>query len=214
MLCGSAVTLFGAALAAIEETPHAPPPTRLHAPLPGSDGVYGRLDGSLALSLSAGAELEAGEPRASLRIGGHYLWTAGAYVRYADALGADGARPSRVLSLGVDVRPLFLPRFALDLEQGPALLDLALDSLSIDGGVFLAQPRHDSFAAERGFELGLGLGLPLRGQAEGPWLEARAERRFAEFASKAGANVHAQDAWLFSVFFSWHALTWTTEPAR
>ena len=197
------------ALALVQATPAAAQAheeaTRVHAPLPGSDGVYGRLDGSLGLTLAAGAELEADQPRAALRVAGHYLWTAGAYARYSDAFGADGGRPLRALSLGVDVRPLFLPRFALDAEQGPALLDLSLDSLSLTSGAYFAEPRGGSFGDELGFELGAGLGLPLLAEAAGPWLEARAERRFAN---------EGENAWLFSVFFSWHALTWTTEPAR
>jgi hypothetical protein len=199
LVCG--LGLLPAAAAAEGRTE----PARLHAPSPGSDGVYGRLDGSLALALSAGAELEAGEPRAALRLGGHYLWTAGAYLRYSDAFGSNGERPERVLSLGIDLRPLFLPRFALDAEHGPALLDLGLDSLSLTSGAYFAQPRGAGFGSERGFELGLGLGLPLLAGAAGPWLEARAERRFAD---------DARDSWLLSAFFSWHALTWTTEPAR
>ncbi len=199
--CGLLATL--ATPAAAQAQHGAPAVRRLHAPLPGSDGVYGRFDGSLQLSLSAGAELEASDPRAALRLAGHYFWTAGAYLRYSDALGAESERPLRVLSLGVDVRPLFLPRFALDVEQGPALLDLTLDSFSLTSGAYFAQPQVGSFGDDRGFELGLGLGVPLLAEAAGPWLELRGERRFAD---------QAENAWLFSAFFSWHALTWTTEP--
>jgi hypothetical protein len=198
--CGLLATLTTTAAAQEGDQPSA---RRLHAPLPGSDGVYGRFDGSLQVSLSAGAELEASDPRAALRLAGHYLWTAGAYLRYADAFGAEGERPLRALSLGVDVRPLFLPRFALDAEQGPALLDLALDSFSLTSGAYFAQARGASFGGERGFELGLGLGVPLLAEAAGPWLELRGERRFAD---------EAENAWLLSAFFSWHVVTWKTEP--
>jgi len=197
---GVALALAAPAAAQSEEQP-----SRVHAPLPGSDGVYGRLDNSLDLGFAAGAELEAGEPRAALRLSGHYLSTAGVYVRYSDAFGAEGERPLRTLSFGVDLKPLFLPRFAQDTEHGPALLDLSLDSLSLNSGIYFAEPRTGSFAAERGFDLGIGLGVPLLAEAAGPWLEGRAERRFAD---------EAENAWLFSVFFSWHALTWTTEPDR
>jgi hypothetical protein len=116
-----------------------------HAPLPGSDGVYGRLDGSLTLAANVGAELEDGEPRAALRISGHYLWIAGAYARYSDAFGGADLRPSRVASFGVDLRPLFLPRFARNWEQGPALLDLSLDSLSLSAGAYFSQPQARDF---------------------------------------------------------------------
>jgi hypothetical protein len=180
-------------------------PPHLHAPLPGSDGVYGRLDGSLSLGFAAGAELEGGEGRGALRIAGHYLWTAGVYARYSDRFGASGERPLRVASLGLDLRPLFLPRFGLDLEQGPALLDLTLDSLSLSTGAYFAHPPRGSFASERGFELGLGAGVPLLAEAAGPWLELRGERRFAD---------RGENAWLFSAYFSWHALTLSTDSHR
>lgn len=205
----SKLALLAIGLAAALHAPGAladapePVPYR-HAPLPGSDGVYGRLDGSLTLALSLGGELEAGEPGGALRLAGHYLWTGGVYAHYSDAFGAGSTRSRRALSFGVDVRPLFLPRFALDLEQGPALLDLALDSLALSGGAYLAQPRVGSFADERGFELGLSAGVPLLATAEGPWLELRAQRRFAD---------RGENAWLFSVMLSFHAITLTTETA-
>jgi hypothetical protein len=175
---------------------------RPHAPSPGSDGVYGRLDGSVDLGLGAGAELEAGEARTALRASGHFLSTAGAYLRYEDGFGSNEERPARALSFGIDVRPLFLPRFALDLEQGPALVDLTLDSLSLNAGAYFAEPQHDSFGHERGFDLGLGFGVPLCGEARGLWLEARAERRFAD---------RGEHAWLFSLGLAYHTLILSTD---
>lgn len=198
-----ALLTFLAALARADDGAAA---ERVHAPLPGSDGVYERLDGSLTLSGGLGAELEAGEPRAQLRLAAHYLWTAGVYARYADAFGSADERPERVASFGLDLRPLFLPRFGLDYEQGPALLDLTLDSLSLTAGTYFASTvRHELEAARRprGFEAGLGLSVPLCGSARGLWLDARAERRFAD---------HGPSAWLFTLGLSFHAVTWTTDP--
>ena len=174
----------------------------VHAPLPGADGVYGRFDGSITLGASAGAELEAGEPRGALKLSAHYLWTAGVYGRYSDSFGSASQRPLRAVSLGIDARPLFLPRFARDMEHGPALLDLTLDSFSLNAGAYFAEPSGRSFGDARGFEAGLGFGVPLFGQADGPWLEARAERRFADL----GPN-----AWLFTLSVAYHAVVWTTE---
>jgi hypothetical protein len=192
------------AASAAEADADAHPPARVYAPLPGSDGVYGRLDGKLALALSAGAELEGGEPRAAFRVSAHYLWTAGVYARYSDAFGTAERRPARALSFGVDLRPLFLPRFGLDLEEGPALVDLTLDSLSLNAGAYFAEPKAAAFGDERGFDLGLGFGLPLFGEAKGLWLDARAERRFAD---------RSASVWLFTLALSYHAITWsTTEP--
>lgn len=177
----------------------------VHAPSPGGDGVYGRLDGSLDLDLSAGVELEDAEPRAALRVSGHYLWSAGAYLRYADGFGSNDERPLRALSFGIDGRPLFLPRFALDLQQGPALLDLMLDSVSLSVGAYFAQPEDAAFADERGFDLGLGFGVPMLAEAAGPWLEARAERRFAD---------RGDSAWLFTLSLAYHTLILPTEADR
>jgi hypothetical protein len=196
--CAFSLPLLASARARAAESDSPP----LHAPLPGSDGVYGRFDGSLALAASAGAELEAGDLRGALRFSAHYLWTAGVYLRYSDAFGSADSRPGRVASLGVDLRPLFLPRFARDYEQGPALLDLTLDSLSLTAGAYFAQPRGRDFGDERGFETGLGLALPLLAQARGPWLEARGERRFAD---------RGENAWLVTLSVSFVTLTWSTD---
>ena len=205
------LAMFYGAPARADAAESPPQRERIHAPSPGSDGVYGRLDGNLALSGSLGAELEGAEPRASFRLAAHYVWTAGLYARYSDAFGTADERPQRVLSFGIDLRPLFLPRFALDLEQGPALLDLTLDSLSLTAGAYFAggrrsgpgfdERRERDFGEERGFETGLGFALPLCDAARGLWLDARAERRFAD---------HGPSAWLFTLGLSFQALTWTT----
>ena len=195
----SSAVLLGAAAARAED---ASPARRVHAPLPGDDGVYGRFDGLLALAASAGAELEGGEPRGALKLSAHYLWTAGVYARYSDAFGQAEQRPRRVASLGVDVRPLFLPRFALNDEHGPAWLDLTLDSLSLNAGAYFAQPQQGDFGDQRGFEAGLGFGVPLCGEAHGVWLDARAERRFAD---------HGPNTWLFTLSVAYHALAWPTD---
>lgn len=169
----------------------------------GDDGIYARLDANFALRFEAGAELQDGDARGALRASAHYLWTAGVYARYSDSLGRRTPQGLRVASLGVDLRPLFLPRFALDLEQGPALLDLCLDSLSLTAGAYFAKPMDASFGHLRGFETGLGLGVPLLGRTRGPWLDLRAERRFAD---------HAESAWLFSLSVGLETLVWSTDP--
>jgi hypothetical protein len=173
-----------------------------------NDGVYGRFDGSLALAGGLGAELEGKQPRGSLRLTAHYLWTAGVYARYSDAFSSPDHAAPRVLSGGVDVRPLFLPRFALDLEQGPSALDLALDSISLSAGAFFKQPPSSiggSFGSQRGFEIGLGGGVPLCGVARGLWLELRGERRFADHGELG-------NSWLVSAWLSFHAITWSNDP--
>jgi len=140
----------------------------------GGDGTYGRLDGDLDLGLALGGiiDVDHGDPGAVARVSAHWFFMAGAYVSYADGLGT-ALDPERRLGLGVDVRPLFLPRWTQDLERGPAILDLALDSLSLGLGVSFDEPAGRGFASRHAFELSLGFGLPLAGTAPGPWLEAR-----------------------------------------
>jgi hypothetical protein len=138
------------------------------------DGTYGRLDGDLDLGFGLGAlvDVDHGDPGALARVSAHWFFMAGAYVSYADGLGTE-LDPERRLGLGVDLRPLFLPRWTRDLERGPAILDLTLDSLSLGLGASIDQPSGRDFGARRAFELSLGFGVPLMGSAPGPWLEAR-----------------------------------------
>lgn len=138
------------------------------------DGTYGRLDGDLDLGLGLGAlvDLEHGEPGAAARVSGHWFFMAGAYLSYADAFGT-ALDPQRRLGVGIDLRPLFLPRWTQDWEKGPAILDLMLDSLSLGVGASFDQPQGDEFGTRRSFEASFGFGVPLAGRGPGPWLEAR-----------------------------------------
>jgi hypothetical protein len=169
---------------------------RAPEPRPATDGVYGRFNGDLDFGAGLGAELDEGALRGALRVSLHYLSTAGLYVSYRDALG-DEAELRRVLSLGVDMRPAFIPRWSKNLDRGPSFLDLAIDSVSLGLGAFWEQPPARAFAAERGFETSLGFGLPLFGHATGPWLESRAQLAF-----RGMETARAQ----FVMLLSFHAL--------
>jgi hypothetical protein len=138
------------------------------------DGTYGRLDGDLDLGLGLGAliDVDHGDLGAVARVSAHWFFMAGAYVSYADGLGTE-LDPMRRLGVGVDLRPLFLPRWTQDLERGPAILDLTLDSISLGLGASFDELEGRAFGARRAFEASLGFGVPLAGRAPGPWLEAR-----------------------------------------
>ncbi|HEX3775314.1 MAG TPA: hypothetical protein VHV51_12670, partial [Polyangiaceae bacterium] len=145
------------------------------------DGVYDRFDGDLDLGLGLGAELGSAGTVAPVARGSlHFFELAGLYSAGRFKV-RDGSAPS-LFDLGVDVRPLFVPRWAKGYENGPAWFDLALDSLSLSLGAFWAgkSPRRDS---ERGFEASLGFGLPLFARAAGPWLEARGALRYPDSAT-------------------------------
>ena len=88
----------------------------------------GRLDGDVGLSAEAGASFGAvSAATASLRA--LYLATAGAYGEVA--AGRDGYR---LEAAGVEVRPLFIPRFLRNLEGSRDVFELTVDSLSLDVG--------------------------------------------------------------------------------
>jgi hypothetical protein len=172
------------------------------------DGVYDRLDGDLDLGLGLGAEFgSAGGVAPALRASAHYFSIAGIYVE--GRMHAGEQAPPALFGLGVDLRPLFVPRWAKGYETGPSFRDLTLDSCSLSlGGYWTALPAHSPpFQTGRGFEAGLGFGLPLFARAAGPWLEARGVLRYPD----AGAR---EEAVLFAL--SWHAfvLTPLSAPPR
>ena len=163
------------------------------------DGVYGRFLGDLELSLGLGAEIDS-PTRGAARVTAHYYSMAGVYAVYRDAFSDADDGDRRVLGFGIDLRPAFIPRWARNLQQGPAFFDLWIDSISLGLGAYWAQPPGADFGAARGFEASLGAGLPLLGSAPGPWLEARGVLRWGERAE-------AEPSVL--VLLSWHAYVLT-----
>ena len=122
------------------------------------DGVYGRLDRDLALS----AGVLGGAVTAD-RV--HPAWTGAALVelraRILDSGGlfvAGEWRPegdSRV-TIGVDIRPLFLPRFLLGCMTRVRWVDLLIDSVGLDLGAAIGP-----FDAQAGVGLAIGFGVDV-----------------------------------------------------
>jgi hypothetical protein len=174
-----------------------------------SDGVYGRFEGDLEISVGAGAELDEHGQRGALRLALHYFSMIGVAATYAERLGGEGAL--RSFAAGVDLRPAFIPRWSENLEQGPGFVDLMIDSISLGLGGFWAEPPGGDFGEVRGFELSGGLGIPLFGRAPGLWLEARAVGRWAEVTSSASGRGEG----VALITLSWHAFAstpWAPEP--
>lgn len=142
-----------------------------------SDGVYDRFSGDFTFAFGLGAELGSGT-RGAVSARALYYQTLGLSVGYADAIRSE-SELRRVLFVGTEVRPLFLPRWALDMQIGAPILDLALDSLAVSAGAYFGQWGDRAFANVAGFEATLGFGVPLFGNAEGPWLETRGTYRAA-----------------------------------
>jgi hypothetical protein len=163
------------------------------------DGVYDRFDGDLDLGLGLGAELgSAGHATPAIRGSAHYFSIAGVYLEGRVHAGTASA-PS-LFGLGVDLRPLFVPRWAKGFETGPSLLDLTLDSLSLSLGAFWTERPVPTLNAARGLEAGLGFGIPLSATAAGPWFETRGVLRYPDGG--------ARDEALFFAL-SWHGFVLT-----
>ena len=163
------------------------------------DGVYDRFDGDLDLGLGLGAELgSAGHAAPAIRGTAHYFSIAGVYLEGRVRARDDSARS--LFGLGVDLRPLFVPRWAKGFETGPSFADLTLDSLSLSLGAFWTERPAHALNAARGLEAGLGFGVPLFASAAGPWLETRGVLRYPDGGSREEA--------LF-VALSWHGFVLT-----
>lgn len=169
------------------------------------DGAYGRLDGDLELRASAGTALASGGPALAAGAAALYLGTAGIYMHYADALGRDASPVERSIAAGVHLQPLFLGRYASDLERGPPRLDLLLDSFGLGVGAFWDAPRGLGLTGEPGLELALSVAFPALPDATGPFLGLRGALRWraVDLAGTGSGDLVAQGA-LLSLTLGWH----------
>ena len=133
------------------------------------DGVYGRFDGDLFLSLGAGIEWSHGV-RPAIEARALYYYSVGLVAGYSDALDRD-AFVRRTGWVGLDLRPLFLPRWSMDKEFQVSFWDLTLDSVSLGAAAFLAEPRRGD--TKISVQFSAGFGIPLFARASGLWLEGR-----------------------------------------
>ena len=169
-----------------------------------TDGVYGRFDGDLEVSLAAGVTFGPTGPTAALIARALFFETAGMYVAYTDALGRSDVALPRSLGVGVTLRPFFIPRWTFDLERGPAILDLTLDAISFDLGVLWPSNREGRFTERPGMEAALGTEVPLFGRASGPFLGARGALRWrtSEFAGHDDTTLKP----ILFVTLAWHGM--------
>jgi hypothetical protein len=162
-----------------------------------TDGVYGRFQGDTDVSLKLGGMVRDAGVAGSVGASVHYYSLLGVTGDYSESLVADSLH-ARSASIGVELRPLFLPRWVLGMERGPAWLDLALDSAAFGFGAYFTDAEADA-RGSRGAWVSLGFGAPLLGDASGPWLELRALRRFPDHDA---LGVDAHNAMF--VYLSWH----------
>lgn len=154
------------------------------------DGVYGRFDGDVDFGMGLGVRAgpDAVGPHARLSV--HYLHSLGLVGQFTWPSSAPGERWEA--NVGLDIRPLFLPRWAADLEQGPPFADLLLDSLSVSvGPVFTTYQK----SVRTGLGLELGAALPLSSHARGFWLHLRGGPQWWPHESGVRATFIAALAW-------------------
>jgi len=162
-----------------------------------ADGVYGRFHGDTDVSLKLGGLVSEGRLSGSVGASAHYYSLVGITGDYSESLTAE-AEHARSGALGAELKPLFLPRWLLDSERGPAWLDLTIDSVCVGFGAYFSD-RSLSDDTTRGVWVSFGLGVPILAQATGPWLELRGTRRFPD-PGQLGEDAH--NALL--LYLSWH----------
>jgi len=179
---------------------------RADAPDKRRDGVYGRFDGDLDLSLSAGVAASSGAPSGALLARAFYLETAGVYLAYSDAFGSSNATPPRSFGFGVALRPLFIPRWGLDFERGPALVDLMVDAITFDFGALWPADTRGHFNERPGIEVGLGTEVPLTQRAAGPWIGLRGALRWRGWQLAGSEPMQAQLSPAIFITLAWHVI--------
>ncbi|MBX3209528.1 MAG: hypothetical protein KF764_31125 [Labilithrix sp.] len=200
--------VFGAALAA---------PTAALAgdrPRQAADASHGRFDGDLGIAGSVGMTAGPRGPRAGGDLRFRYLSTAGLFAAYEDGpLVGSKAEPRRVFAFGIELRPLFLARWATGRDLGMPRLDLFIDSLAFELGAVFVQPDGASFGGggrsggRPGFQAGLGLELPFFATASGPFAALHGGVRWSDAALSGGPLEGPSDRALFlTVSVGWQQL--------
>ena len=171
------------------------------------DATYGRIESDVSLVLGVGATFGPRTPRGALDFRARYLESVGFYVDYENQLGGV-AEPKRLLSTGLEVRPLFLARWLQGWESGHSRVDQTIDSLGLTLGTVFQQPQGTTFSGRPGLEAALGVEVPLTGRPTGLWLDLRAGARWSDAAlggitdpGVAGADVRSL---FFTVTLAWH----------
>jgi hypothetical protein len=153
-------------------------PAYAQQPRRGPDTSYGRFAGDLSIEAAAGAVLGGTKPRLGLDLRARYLSSGGVFASYEEgALLSSQAAPARLVATGLELRPLFLARWARGLHFGEARWDLTLDSLGVELGAVFQARTGGPFAAEPGGQAGVVFGVPLGASAAGPWVRIRSGLR-------------------------------------
>lgn len=193
----------GLALAALSATLLVAPPAVAR-----EDGTHGRFEGDLAVAGAAAMTFGARGPRAGADLRLRYLQTAGLFATYEDGpLLGSSAEPKRVVAFGLELRPLFLARWATDRELGLPRADLTIDSFALELGATFMQPDGARFGARPGLQAGIGLELPFFTTATGPLLGLHTGARWSDGALSGGPLGGPSDRSLYlAITIGWQQL--------
>lgn len=152
-----------------------------------SDPSHGRFDGDLAIAGALGPTMSPRGLRVTADLRLRYLSTAGVFGTYEDGASFDtSAEPRRALAFGIELRPLFLGRWATDRELGRPRLDMFIDSLGLELGAVFQEPKGARFGAKPGLQMGLGVELPFFTRPSGPFLSLHGGVRLSDVALSGG----------------------------
>ena len=143
----------------------------------GGDGVYGRLDGDISWEAGVGAALLKDQVLAEIELALLYYSSVGLRGGYADSFNNSENALVRSAWVSLEMQPLFLSRWFLDMSTGNQFTDLLIDSLALDVGMAWEQVNPLNFGETRALLLGASFGIPLFGRATGLWLRAGAQYR-------------------------------------
>ncbi len=198
----SNVVLVVAAVApfAARAAPHSERPPQLE----GVDTSYGRIDGDFVLALSSGVAVGSRGPRGAIDARARFLDVAGLFVTYEDAFGGP-SEPRRVLSVGADLRLVYLARWVQGWHWAKPYADLHVDSFSIELGAAWMQPQAVPNWSRTQLHFALALELPLLPHATGPWIGVRGGARWSDDALATTRTDSALDRSGFVMFtLGWH----------
>lgn len=174
--------------------------------LAADDGSYGRLEGDTSASVEVGASL-ASAPRArrgaGLTVRGRFtfLHSIGVVGQYDE--GFEVAPFGRAAAGAIELRPLFLGRWARAMQQGPPRLDLFLDSTALTMGMYGAWPTGECpRCPDVGMEAGLGFEVPFLPRASTPYVGLRAAMRWS-LLDRAATDPGAPVMGLFTLTFGY-----------
>lgn len=169
------------------------------------DTSYGRLEADSSIAISGGAAVDVRGVRGALDLRYRYLHSAGIFLTYEEGFGA-GSEPLRLGVAGFELKPLFLARFLQGGELGAPRIDLFIDSLSIELGAFVAQPKGRDFGGVAGLSFGFGLEFPLLAHIAGPFVAFRGSLRWSREALSAADSTNVDvRAFVFTIAFGWEA---------